>query len=346
MPEALWHPKLQVKNENNLCSLFCQISTRLYWLGYKFIYGQRWYQHTRWFLEWLYTASPQGRVRTLCWNQTLLMRQRKERPGWPSLVLCSASTAPPHLWAGTRGGRIDPNMLALVSIHTSMWPVFHYGNETIPSNMRSLGVDLLKACTHLNNRGALETPQLHSSSPTYTKGRLNNEGRDHRWASVCSGSAVMWSCLKNISLWTHWPVFIYISLRSHPHWVHKTEPPFYQWPPHPTPWQINSSCGRCRGRTEAFHVFFGWRSYIWRRVEQEDKQYHDHLCKHSSVRSIRHRSFVSGAQRALPCSQSLQKWFNFKVKMKSSRVPPSPRATLTQFHNRTDEAAQGLKNCR
>lgn len=34
------------------------------------------------------------------------------------------------------------------------------------------------------------------------------------------------------------------------------------------PQQINSSCGRCRGRTEAFHVCFGGRSYTWRRVEQ------------------------------------------------------------------------------
>lgn len=40
--------------------------------------------------------TPRGRVRTLCWSQTLLMRQRKERPGWPSLVLCSAIPVSGH----------------------------------------------------------------------------------------------------------------------------------------------------------------------------------------------------------------------------------------------------------
>lgn len=48
------------------------------------------------------------------------------------------------------------------------------------------------------------------------------------------------------------------------------------------PRQINSSCGRCRGRTEAFHVFF-WLKVLYMETSGADKQYHDHLCKHSNV---------------------------------------------------------------
>ncbi len=45
-------------------------------------------------------------------------------------------------------------------------------------------------------------------------------------------------------------------------------------------------------------------------------------------------------------SQLMHKWFNFKVKMKNSGVPPSPRATLAQFHSRTDRGKAGIENCR
>lgn len=45
-------------------------------------------------------------------------------------------------------------------------------------------------------------------------------------------------------------------------------------------------------------------------------------------------------------SQLMHKWCNFKVKMKNSRVPPSPRATIAQFHSRTDWGNEAIENRR